>query len=114
MYNYIGCETHFCSNTAQAHSSCGCLIDGKAVCDAILDVYRILLTIAGVECGKVFGWGNGIKHEWNIVKIEGQWYHVDVTWDLSSKAIHGKYKWFMLSEEEISKDHSHFKKTTTN
>lgn len=36
----------------------------------------------------------------------GMWYHVDLTWDLFAKALHGKYSWFMLTEKEITKDHT--------
>lgn len=89
-----------------------CLLIGKAKCYAIAKAYMTLLKCAGVECRCIFGdgqsFGRSLGHSWNIVKINGQWYHVDVTWDLFLKATHGRYKWFMLSEEEISKDHDGF------
>ena len=33
----------------------------------------------GIECS--FSSSNQIEHVWNIVKVDGQWYHVDVTWN---------------------------------
>ncbi|AEY67298.1 Ig-like domain-containing protein [Clostridium sp. BNL1100] len=59
----------------------GVLIDKKGACDAIADTMNILLNRAGIECIKVaHGWAGG-AHAWNIVKIEGKYYHLDCTWD---------------------------------
>lgn len=96
-------KTHF--HSERVHYPPACLLDGNAVCSGMAMAYSLLLNTAGVECKYVFGLAKGFGHAWNIVKINGQWYHVDVTWDLFFKAMHGKYKWFMLTEEEISKDH---------
>lgn len=59
----------------------GVLIDKKGACDAIADTMNILLNRAGIECIKVaHGWAGG-AHAWNIVKLEGKYYHLDCTWD---------------------------------
>ena len=84
----------------------GCRVNEKAVCAGIADAYCVLLNKAGIECMYVTGEALGCSHSWNIVKINGSWYHVDVTWDLFAKALHGKYSWFMLTEKEITKDHT--------
>ena len=94
-----------------SHQAYGCLIDGIACCSGMAAAYLFLCTKAGIECryisGRAGDWLSG-GHAWNIVKINGQWYHVDVTFDSSDPLPHSRYKWFMLSEEEISKDHDGF------
>lgn len=93
-------KTHF--EPPHIYEAHGCLLNGKAVCAGIADAYSLLLTRAGVECKVVSGHWTVLGHDWNIVKINDHWYHVDVTWDSSHPAPHGRYKWFMLTEEEIS------------
>lgn len=106
---YTDFRTHLGDYGRRTGNAYGCLIDGKAICGGIAEAYMLLLTRVGVECRVIFGNAYGMGHAWNVVKINGQWYHVDVTWDLSFHTTHGKYRWFMLSEEEISKDHNDFK-----
>lgn len=63
----------------------------------------------GYECVCVVGGASGIDHMWNMVKLEGQWYHVDVTWDdpVMSDGSHAlKYNYFLISDARIKLDHS--------
>lgn len=57
------------------------LVNKTAVCQgyAVL-LYRLAL-MAGIETRVVTGTANGGGHAWNIVKLDGKWYHVDATWD---------------------------------
>ncbi|HEX2925573.1 MAG TPA: leucine-rich repeat domain-containing protein, partial [Ruminiclostridium sp.] len=76
---------YICTNTTYTlgvyTGAYGVLIDKKGACDAISDTMNILLNRAGVECIKVaHGWAGG-AHAWNIVKIDGRYYHLDCTWD---------------------------------
>ncbi|MDO4504449.1 MAG: transglutaminase domain-containing protein [Clostridia bacterium] len=92
----------------------GCLCEGKAVCDGISKAYQLLMNRAGVDCRTISGTSREDSkgfHAWNIVKINGKWYHVDVTWDLpytlyENYVLHGRrYKYFLLTNEEIQEDH---------
>lgn len=103
----------------------GCLCEGKAVCEGIARAYQLLMNRAGVECRTIYGAANedclviklskvldsNLNHAWNIIKINGEWRHVDVTWDLPrawyKKCVlrGGKYGYFLLTNEEIQEDH---------
>lgn len=64
------------------HTAYGALIDGSAVCDGYSRAAQLLFLRSGVECLLVIGvCTNGIGHAWNMVKLDGSWYHLDVTWD---------------------------------
>lgn len=45
------------------------------------------------------------KHAWNIVKIGGNAYHLDVTFDMGLTGKLKRYDYFNLSDEDIKKDH---------
>ncbi len=55
------------------------LLEGTAVCQGYAIAYGHLLDMAGIE--NTYALSNVMNHIWNFVKIDGNWYHVDVTWD---------------------------------
>lgn len=68
-------------DTRQQSSAYDLLINKSAVCEGYaLSAYR-LLTDTGLECKIITGTGDGESHAWNIVKVDGEWYNLDLTWD---------------------------------
>lgn len=55
------------------------LRDGKGVCQAYMLVFSDLMRELDVPVSYVSS--NCINHTWNMVELDGTWYHVDVTWD---------------------------------
>lgn len=53
--------------------------DKDPVCQGYALAYKLLLARAGIDA--VYVGSNAMNHGWNLVKLEGVWYHVDVTWD---------------------------------
>ncbi|MDD5793663.1 hypothetical protein ACTNDG_03240 [Clostridium sp. HCP1S3_B4] len=41
---------------------------------------KILLNSVGIDCNIINS--NNLNHVWNIVKIDGEYYQLDVTWYL--------------------------------
>ena len=64
---------------ASCYGAAGVLINHKAVCSGYSDAYGLLLSKVGVESYVVSS--SELNHAWNLVKIDGDWYHVDCTWD---------------------------------
>ena len=69
-----------------SHEAAGVLLDGTGVCDSYSKAYMLLLSKAGIESKRVTGnavtsEGKLEPHAWNLVKLAGKWYQVDVTWD---------------------------------
>ncbi|NLP47408.1 MAG: hypothetical protein GX345_00515 [Clostridiales bacterium] len=96
----------------------GALINRKAACEGYSKAVKILLDFVGIESyvltGDALGQdGTSEPHMWNIVKIEGDYYHLDSTWD-DPVIIGGredaspKYSYFNLSDKEISITHKNF------
>ena len=59
------------------------LVEGKGVCLGYAAAFQLLMDLAGVECITVVGaaFQSREDHAWNMVRLEGEWYCVDATWD---------------------------------
>lgn len=61
------------------------LITGSGMCESYSRAYALLCNMAGIECFMVMydqsQSSDGVGHMWNMVKINGNYYHVDVTND---------------------------------
>lgn len=53
----------------------------KVVCEGYAKAFQLLMNACGIECIYIPGTANGSGHGWNKVKLDGDWYNVDVTWD---------------------------------
>jgi transglutaminase-like putative cysteine protease len=81
---------------------------GKAVCQGYsLLAYR-MLSMAGIPARIVEGKVESGDHAWNLVQLDGAWYHIDATWDDPVPDASGKvrYDYYLLTDDEMKRDHS--------
>ena len=94
----------------------GSLINGKAVCEGYARAFKDILDEMGIPCIIVCGVGTNRSgttesHAWNYVKINDNWYAVDVTWDDPVISGYGKltdnirYKYFLVGSDVFFEDH---------
>ncbi len=65
------------------------ILNGRCVCNGYAKAFVLLARACGLEAGRVTGVirdevGNPNEeggHAWNVVKVDGQWYKLDATWD---------------------------------
>ena len=84
------------------------LVNGTAVCQGYATAYMDLLNRAGVSCVAVES--EEMNHVWNLVQVDGNWYHVDVTWDdpISDHQGRALHKYFLISDQLMqSPDYEH-------
>lgn len=82
----------------------GALVSGSAVCEGYSKAIQYLMSMFGIECNTLNGMGRGNPHQWNTVKIDGEWYHLDATWnDTTDSNIY--YDYFNVSDEVLLYDH---------
>lgn len=95
-YDYTGNS----QQEAQTNASYadGALVDGKAVCSGYSRAFKLLANKLGIACMCV----SNSDHEWNIVRIGGDYYHIDVTWADTEDNPGERY--FCVTDEEIYKD----------
>lgn len=95
----------------ESYTSYGALVKGVAVCQGYANAMSKLLTLAGIENMIITGKANGEAHAWNLAKLDGQWYHVDVTWDdpifykNGAKIDTIRYDYFNITDLQMMKDH---------
>lgn len=85
------------------------LLTGRGVCEAYSRTLWLLCRMAGVPTLIAAGHTDE-PHAWNLVQLDGEWYHVDATWDDPTIAGTDKsvltHNYFLLNDEQIAKDHT--------
>ena len=88
------------------YTAYGCLVNEDAVCAGYASAYKLLLNRLGIPCLTVNS--TSMNHAWNLVELDGKWYHVDVTWDDPVPNAEGyvRHNYFLLSDTRIAQlDH---------
>ena len=93
------------------------LTRGLGTCQSYESAYAKLLTAAGIENSETRDTYDG--HTWNAMKLDGQWYQTDCTWDDSSDnwySFDQRHLYFGLTDELMAiahPDHSKIYTTDT-
>ncbi len=91
------------------------LTRGLGTCQSYESAYAKLLTAAGIENSETRDTYDG--HTWNAMKLDGQWYQTDCTWDDSSDnwySFDQRHLYFALTDELMAIAHpGHSKIYTT-
>ena len=103
---------HYSYNLTSGGAATTMLLTNQGVCEAYSRVYYLLTEMAGLEAHIVLGIAGG-PHAWNMVRVDGDWYHVDVTWDdcitptetRESGAVDISRRYFLINDIEMGKDH---------
>lgn len=102
LHDYICVNYEYDTPAKENHLVTEILRDGRGVCQAYADLYGLLLERFGIESYYVSS--DAMSHAWNIVKIGGEWYHVDVTWDdpTPDRTGRAKHEYFMRSDKKMT------------
>lgn len=61
------------------HTAEGALLENIGVCDSFTKALQLIYNRAGIDSIIVLGSLDNNAHAWNLVKIDDEWYHVDLT-----------------------------------
>lgn len=85
----------------------GALVDGSAVCEGYARAFQLLCSKADIDCVMVSGTVDNTNHAWNCVKISGEWYQIDVTWnDTDGDKDYLQNDYFNLTDSLMLEDHT--------
>lgn len=89
----------------------GVLFHGLGVCNAYTMTYSMMLDAVGIQNMTVSGTatdkgtGSSGGHAWTLVKLAGDWYHVDTTWDDPIPDGRERHTYFCLTDAQMAVDH---------
>ena len=105
-YDYDGLKTETATGKTVAVRDAYNFFKGKVgVCQAYMLALIALCDEVGIPCLPVTS--DEMSHAWNLVQLDGEWYHVDITWDDAGgeqSAVYPSYvsyKYFLLSGEAL-------------
>ncbi len=88
------------------YTAYGALVTGRAVCEGYSRAMQLVCDKVGIPCVLVYGDASGEGHMWNLVSINDEWYHLDVTWDDTDDKIYRTY--FNVCDSEILESHTEY------
>jgi transglutaminase/protease-like cytokinesis protein 3 len=95
------------NNENKSYTAYNLITTGKSICGGYSDIMSIYLNTLGIQNYKV----TSENHIWNLVNIDGAWYHLDVTWDDPILIGGGwltdeyRYKYFLNGSNKFYNDH---------
>lgn len=90
------------------HTAYAAAINHTAVCQGYAVLFYRLALECGIDARVIAGKGEGAKgwedHAWNIVKLGGNYYLLDATWDATKELYQkpAKYDWFLKGSESFT------------
>jgi hypothetical protein len=89
----------------------GSLVWGYTVCEGYARTMRYLCKQLDIDCIIVTGTSKNEQHMWNMVRLDNEWYHIDLTWndpglDGEGNAKTPLHPYFNVTDEVILRDHT--------
>ena len=95
------------------------ILKGSCVCDGYAKILKLALDIYGIECERIYGdpkitdeekasSGDRFGHAWNQVKIGGQWFNFDLTWERDEIVREGKVDINLLRSDTEFQNHDKY------
>lgn len=82
-----------------SYTAYGIMANKRGACNAYAEAYKYIMERLGIPCIRVVS--IAMNHAWNMVSIDGEWYHVDVTHDDSNDPGNGYHMNFLRSDKGI-------------
>ena len=95
-------------NSPMNQSAYSALVNGSTVCAGYARAFQYIMQKLNIPCYFCTGTSNGGNHAWNIVRIDGKYYNVDLSWDDTLGEATGQisYSYFNLSDNTFGLDHT--------
>ncbi len=115
IHNYLvnNCKYDTTYKAENAHNMYGALVNGVAVCEGYAYAFQHLCRLAGIQSivvkGELKTDSKTESHAWNMVELEGKYYHIDVTSD--DPVMNGgtkqvlEFTYFNLTDSQIKASH---------
>ncbi len=108
IHDYLVKHVSYVDTGDSSYNAYNALINGTAVCSGYTECFKTFMDMLGIENGTVSGEAGNEQHIWNTVKLDNQWYHVDVTWDdpIGSSFEYTDHSYFNITAKDMALDHT--------
>lgn len=92
---------NYCYDESFANHDITIMTTKTGVCMSYTLAFKYLMDTLGIECTYVSS--ESMNHAWNLVKLDGKWYHIDLTWDdpTHDKFAQVRHTYELLSTDKI-------------
>ncbi|WP_155962727.1 transglutaminase domain-containing protein [Streptococcus ruminantium] len=102
-HDWLVDNVEYVARSGQDQSAYSALVEKKTVCAGYGHGLKLLLDKMGIPSQTLVGPAGNERHLWNVVELDGKWYHVDATWD-STGSKNGRYKYTYKNEHLLIHD----------
>ncbi len=105
FYDYLAENVVYDENTENCRDIYGVFADKKAICGGYAKAMEYLCSKVGIEAITITGDADGVPHMWNMVRLGGEWYHIDPTYAVTESKVgpYVRYDYFCVTDEVISR-----------
>ncbi len=105
FYDYLAENVVYDENTDNCRDIYGVFADKKAICGGYAKAMEYLCSKVGIEAITITGDADGVPHMWNMVRLGGEWYHIDPTYAVTESKVgpYVRYDYFCVTDEVISR-----------
>lgn len=108
VYNYLSKVLVYSNSKGHSAYTLETLYQREGVCRGISLSLIYVLRMFNIECFYIRGRTDvdetkkdAPTHGWSMVKLDGKYYHLDLTWDLNARM----FEYFLLNDSEIYLNH---------
>ena len=107
VHDYLTNTIQYVSGSAYNQSAYSAIVNGKTVCAGYAHAFQYCMQKLGIPAAYIVGYA-GENHAWNLLRLDGEYYSMDVTWDdpLGNPATTYYYDYFNVTDSYLSKDHT--------
>lgn len=109
VHDYLTNTINYVSNSAYNQSAYSALVLGQTVCAGYAHAFQYCMQKLGIPAAYIVGHA-GESHAWNLLKLDGEYYNMDVTWDdpIGNPATTYYYDYFNVTDSVLNRDHSRY------
>lgn len=101
VHDALMAKVKYDASAPMGQSAYSALVNGKSVCAGYARAFQFLMIVQGIPTYYCTGY-SGEDHAWNIIRVDGDYYNVDVTWDDTDPST---YDYYNKTDAEYAKTH---------
>lgn len=107
VHDYL-CQNFEYDTSYNNYDSYSFFSTGKGVCQAYTSVFSGIMKELNIDVSTATS--DSMNHIWNVVKLNGKWYHIDVTWDdpTNDKFSLASHNNLLVSDTEFKATREHY------